>query len=168
VPPPPPPPRPAPPKPQAPQFNLDNLLKDLTRRKPQPATPQSPPAPPAQTAARSQNTNFNPNLPLSMTEQDAIRQKIASNWNVDLGAKGIDTFTVDLRIWVLPDGTVQRAQVENGTRMDDPAYRSFAESAVRAALKSSPLPIPAGKAREVTDGGLVLGFSAKDMLGIGR
>ena len=167
-PPPPPPPRPAPPKaPAQPQFNLDNLLKDLTKRKPSPASPPQAPAAPAQTAARSQNTQFNPNLPLSMTEQDAIRQKIVSNWNVDLGARGIETFVVQLRIWVLSDGTVQNAKIEGQTRMDDPAYRSFAESAIRAALKSSPLPLPSGKTSQITDGNLVLVFSAKEMLGIG-
>jgi hypothetical protein len=166
-PPPPPPPRPAPPKPPTPQFSLDNLLKDLTKRKPTPASPPTAPAPPAQTAARSQSTQFNPNLPLSMTEQDAIRQKIVSNWNVDLGARGIETFVVQLRIWVLTDGTVVNAKIEGSARMDDAAYRSFAESAIRAALKSSPLPLPKGKSDQVTDGNLVLVFSAKDMLGIG-
>ncbi len=102
-----------------------------------------------------------------MTEQDAIRQKIVSNWNVDLGARGIESFVVQLRIWVLADGTVQNAKIEGQARMDDPAYRSFAESAIRAALKSSPLPLPKGKSDQVTDGNLVLVFSAKDMLGIG-
>jgi outer membrane biosynthesis protein TonB len=167
VPPPPPPPRPAPPKPQkpaTPQFNLDNLLKDLTRRQPTPSTPAAPAAP-TQSASRNMNTNFNPEMPLSVSEQDAIRQKIMSNWNVDIGAKGIETFVVQLRIWVLPDGTVQSARIESTDHMDDPAYRSFAESAVRAALESSPLPLPADKAGEITDGKLILVFSAKDMLG---
>ena len=167
-PPQPPPPRPAPPKPPPPQFNLDSILKDLTRRKPTPAAPAA--APPAQTqsASRNMNTTFNPNLPLSVSEQDAIRQKIVSNWNVDLGAKGIETFVVQLRIWVLQDGTVQSARIESTQRMDDPAYRSFAESAVRAALQSSPLPLPANKADQIIDGKLVLIFSAKDMLGLGN
>jgi TonB C terminal len=114
------------------------------------------------------NTSFNPNLPLSVSEQDAIRQKIVSNWNVDLGAKGIETFVVQLRIWVLSDGTVQSARIEGTARMDDPGFRSFAESAVRAALQSSPLPLPPGKADQITDGKLVLIFSAKDMLGLGN
>jgi hypothetical protein len=115
------------------------------------------------------NTSFNPNLPLSVSEQDAIRQKIVSNWNVDLGAKGIETFVVQLRIWVLQDGTVQSARIEGDvSRMSDPAYKSFAESAQRAALQSSPLPLPQGKADQITDGKLVLIFSAKDMLGLGN
>lgn len=169
-PPAPPPPRPAPPKPAPPQFNLDSILKDLTKRKPTPQTAQAM-APPTQTqtASRNMNTSFNPNLPLSISEQDAIRQKIVSNWNVDLGAKGIETFVVTLRIWVLQDGTVQSARIESTNHgMDDPAYRSFAESAVRAALQSSPLPLPANKADQITDGKLVLVFSAKDMLGLGN
>ena len=165
VPPPPPPPRPTPPKPAAPQFNLDSLLKDLTKRQPTPTTPSAAPTQ-AQTASRNQRTNYNPEMPLSVSEQDAIRQKIVSNWNVDLGAKDVETFVVELRIWVLPDGTVQSARIESTQRMDEPAYRSFAESAVRAALESSPLPLPADKADEITNGKLVLIFSAKDMLGL--
>jgi len=168
-PPAPPPPRPAPPKPAPPQFNLDSILKDLTKRKPtQQAAPAVAPPSQTQTASRNMNTSFNPNLPLSISEQDAIRQKIVSNWNVDLGAKGIETFVVQLRIWVLQDGTVQSARIESTSRMDDPAYRSFAESAVRAALQSSPLPLPANKADQIIDGKLVLIFSAKDMLGLGN
>ena len=43
-------------------------------------------------------------MPLSMTEEDAIRQRIIQNWNVDVGAKGIETFFVELRVWVGVDG----------------------------------------------------------------
>jgi hypothetical protein len=123
----------------------------------------APPVP-QQQANRASNTTFNPNLPISMSEQDAIRQKIVANWNPDLGAKDIETFVVDLRLWVSVDGAVQDAKIESQSRMGEPAYRSFAESAQRAAIRSSPLPVPANKASQITNGQLVLTFSARDML----
>jgi outer membrane biosynthesis protein TonB len=166
APPQPPRPRPEPPKKQQQDFKLDDLLKDLTKQRPAPSAPVTTPPAPTQQANRASNTAFNPNLPLSMSEQDAIRQKIVSNWNVDLGARGIESFVVELRIWVMQDGTVQDAKIESQARLDDPSYRSFAESAVRAALKSSPLPLPQGKASQITNGNLILIFSARDMLGI--
>lgn len=176
----PPKPRPEPPKPvqqaqqqQAPkqqkqQFNLDEMLRDLTKRKPQPAAaPQPAPQQTAQVAPRAaSNAPHNPLIPLSMSEEDAIRQKIYQNWNVDLGAKGIETFIVDLRLFVGADGIVRDVSVENQNWNSDGAYRAFVESARRAVLKSSPLPIPADKAGQLTNGNLVLRFSAKDMLGL--
>jgi hypothetical protein len=184
--PPPPKPRPEPPKPQREpqpqvakaepaqkqpkqqQFDLDNMLKDLTRRRPQPAAPAPAPAPQqAQAAPRAaSNAPHNPLIPLSMTEEDAIRQKISQNWLVDVGAKGVETFVVELRLWVLADGTVRDARVESTDRMSDESYRAFAESARRAALRSSPLPLPSDKAGQLTNGNLVLVFRARDMLGI--
>jgi TonB family protein len=164
APPQPPRPRPEPPKKQQQAFKLDDLLKDLTKQKPAPSAPAATPPVPQQQANRSSNTAFNPNLPISMSEQDAIRQKIVNNWSPDLGAKDVETFVVDLRIWVSIDGTVDDAKIESQSRMGDPGYRSFAESAVRAAKRSSPLPIPAAKASQITNGQLVLTFSARDML----
>jgi hypothetical protein len=182
--PPPPKHRPEPPKPQKQEaqaeqqpkqkqqaFDLNNMLKDLTRAKPQPAAP-SPPQPQqqAQAAPRAaSNAPHNPNIPLSMTEEDAIRQRIVQNWNLDIGAKGIETFFVELQLMVAPDGTVQDARIVR-TQGDPPdALRGFAEGARRAALRASPLPLPPSKASQMTGGNLYLTFSARDMLGsVGR
>ena len=180
----PPKPRPEPPKPvkqaapaEQPQkqkqqaFDLNNMLRDLTRQKPQQQT-TPPPAPQqqAQAAARAaSNAPHNPNIPLSMTEEDAIRQRIVQNWNLDIGAKGIETFFVELQLVVAPDGTVQDARVVRTQGDPADALRAFAEGARRAALRSSPLPLPPTKASQMTGGNLYLTFSARDMLGsVGR
>jgi hypothetical protein len=152
-------------------FDLNNMLRDLTKAKPQPAAP-SPPQPQqqAQAAPRAaSNAPHNPNIPLSMTEEDAIRQRIVQNWNLDIGAKGIETFFVELQLMVSPDGTVQDARIVR-TQGDPPdALRGFAEGARRAALRASPLPLPPSKAAQMTGGNLYLTFSARDMLGsVGR
>jgi TonB C terminal len=181
----PPKPRPEPPKPakevaqaeqpqkqqRQQQFDLNNMLRDLTRQKPQQQT-TPPPAPQqqAQTAPRAaSNAPHNPNIPLSMTEEDAIRQRIVQNWNLDIGAKGIETFFVELQLMVSPDGTVQDARIVRTQGDPADALRAFAEGARRAALRSSPLPLPASKASQMTGGNLYLTFSARDMLGsVGR
>jgi hypothetical protein len=184
--PPPPKVRPEPPKPakqtaQAEQqqpkqkqqaFDLNNMLKDLTRAKPQPQTtpPQPSPQQQAQAAPRAaSNAPHNPNIPLSMTEEDAIRQRIVQNWNLDIGAKGIETFFVELQLMVSPDGTVQDARIVRTQGEPADALRGFAEGARRAALRASPLPLPPSKAAQMIGGNLYLTFSARDMLGsVGR
>jgi hypothetical protein len=183
--PPPPKVRPEPPKPPAKQqaeqqqpkqkqqaFDLNNMLKDLTRAKPQPQTtpPQPSPQQQAQAAPRAaSNAPHNPNIPLSMTEEDAIRQRIVQNWNLDIGAKGIETFFVELQLMVSPDGTVQDARIVRTQGEPADALRGFAEGARRAALRASPLPLPPSKAAQMIGGNLYLTFSARDMLGsVGR
>ena len=177
---PPPPPQPAPPRPEPPkpqqqaqtpqkrqqQFDLDNVLRDLTRRKPQAQTAPAKQEAQAPSEASS-NAPHNPLLRLSMTEEDAIRQRVSSNWIWDPGAKDVDRFVVELRIFVLPDGTVRDVRVESGGAGSDERFRAFVEATRRAVLKSSPLPIPAEKAGQLIDGNLVLRFSAKEMLGAG-
>jgi hypothetical protein len=184
--PPPPKARPQPPKPvqqaakteqESPRqkqqaFDLNNMLRDLTRAKPQPANapPQPSPQQQAQAAPRAaSNAPHNPNIPLSMTEEDAIRQRIVQNWNLDIGAKGIETFFVELQLMVSPDGTVQDARIVRTQGEPADALRGFAEGARRAALRASPLPLPPSKAAQMTGGNLYLTFSARDMLGsVGR
>jgi hypothetical protein len=181
----PPKPRPEPPKPvkqaapaEQPQkqqkqqaFDLNNMLRDLTRAKPQqPAAPAPVPQQQAQAAPRAaSNAPHNPNIPLSMTEEDAIRQRIVQNWNLDIGAKGIETFFVELQLMVSPDGTVQDARIVRTQGEPADALRGFAEGARRAALRASPLPLPPSKAAQMIGGNLYLTFSARDMLGsVGR
>jgi hypothetical protein len=58
---------------------------------------------------------------------------------------------------------VVAVQGEAGTFRD-----AFADGARRAILRASPLPIPADKATQMTDGNLILAFSAREMLGARR
>jgi hypothetical protein len=147
-------------------FDLNNMLRDLTRQKPQPQqTPQQQQAQAPAAPRAASNAPHNPNIPLSMTEEDAIRQRIVQNWNLDIGAKGIETFFVELQLIVAPDGTVQDARIVRTQGDPADALRAFAEGARRAALKSSPLPLPPTKASQMTGGNLYLTFSARDMLG---
>jgi outer membrane biosynthesis protein TonB len=164
------PPAPAP-RPQQQQFDLDNVLRDLTRQRPPPQQQQAQaqPAPaPQQQAARPSNAPSNPNLPLSITEMDAIRQKVSQFWNIDPGARGVETFAVELRVWADRDGTVRDVRVV-AVQGEAGGFRdAFADGARRAVLRASPLPMPAERAAQLTDGNLTLTFSARDMLGARR
>ncbi|MCM0021243.1 MAG: TonB C-terminal domain-containing protein, partial [Tagaea sp.] len=180
--PPPAPPRPVPqavpappapaPRPQQQNFDLDNVLRDLTRPRPQPPQPQqqqaqAAPAAQPQAASRS-NAPSNPNIPLSMTEMDAIRQKVSQFWNIDPGARGVESFAVELRVWADRDGTVRDVRVV-AVQGEAGGFRdAFADGARRAILRASPLPMPADKVAQLTDGNLILAFSARDMLGARR
>lgn len=170
APPKPPTPAPAPPAPAprqtAPQFSLDNVLRDLTKPKPQAPAAAATPAPaPQQSARAASNAPNNPLLPLSMTETDAIRQRVSQFWNIDAGARGVETFAVELRVWVLADGTVQDVRIERATGDDSPFRQAFAEGARRAVLRASPLPMPSNGGQQMTNGNLTLAFKASEMLG---
>jgi hypothetical protein len=171
--------RPEPPKPPTPQqppqqqrprqqnFDFEAMLQNMARQRPQPSqpSPQQQPARPTPSAppAAASNAPYNPSLPVSASDKEFVASQIRNNWLVDVGAKGIETFVVELRVLIMADGTVTQARIYNDYgRMGDGAYRSFAEGAVRAALKSSPLKLPPGKASDFAD--IVFVFSGKDMI----
>lgn len=109
---------------------------------------------------------FDPNLPLGSVEnaKGKIVAAIVDKWNVDVGAKGIETFRVTLRVFISPDGTVQRAVVVDRQGSPPDALRAFADGAVRAALRAEKLPIDPVLATQVAAGYLELNFSAADMV----
>ncbi len=86
------------------------------------------------------NMEFNPELPLTMSELDAIKAQIISNWNVTSfsGAVGASDFRVIIEIDLDQQGYVLSVNphYESNT---SPYYRVFVESAIRATKLSSPL-----------------------------
>ena len=76
-------------------------------------------------------------IPLTMTEIDAIRRQIQRNWAVPAGAEGAHEMTVTLRLRLDPDGTVRGVEVVETERMDrDSFFRTMAESALRAVRRT--------------------------------
>lgn len=155
------PPPPAPPVPQRPQqqsFDPDSVLRDLTR---QPRV--QPPAQPAQQQAaapasrRAANTPFDPTRPLSSAEEGAIRGHVEKHWLKDRGAKGIESFVVDIRVWIQPGGQVERAEIVKTTGAPAEPLRAFAEGARRAVLKAESLPVPPTRS-DLGGGNLILTF----------
>jgi len=105
----------------------------------------------------------NPNEPISMTEMDRIRKHVSDRWSIPAGAKDAANLVVEIRVQVLPDGTVTDAQIVNRPLMADSFWIAAADSARRAVRLASPLPIPRDKYDQFKDFTLV--FNPKQMVG---
>lgn len=86
-------------------------------------------------------------IPLTASEEDGIRDQIARNWNLGslAGSPNLDGMVVELRVHLLPDGTITTAELVN-QQPGNPDFRLAANSAIRAVMISSPLKLPPGKA----------------------
>ena len=151
--PPPPPPKPvdlAKPKPApepvvaekpAPPDPLASLLKSVMEsaqnaikleRKQAETQPAEPP-PETSTVSRVSDE------PLSSSVSDAIRRQVEDKWSLPAGATDAGELAVEIRISLLPDGTVQWARIVDQARLSQAFYRAMAESARRAVQQASPL-----------------------------
>lgn len=85
------------------------------------------------------NKEYNENLPMTISEIDAIKSQITRNWNTT-AFSGADSkgMAVTVNIEVDMDGNVIRI-VPNKEFNSSQYYNSFIESAVRAIKQSSPL-----------------------------
>jgi outer membrane biosynthesis protein TonB len=144
---------------------FEALLKNLA---PQPTAP-SPEAPPQKPRVASAAASSQPKAPLgaqlTASELDLIRQQIARCWNIPAGARDSRDLTVEIRVVVDRDGSVQRATIVDQARLgSDPFFRAAAESARRAFFNPQcrPLHLPAEKYAIWKD--LVVDFSPKDIL----
>ena len=80
--------------------------------------------------------------PLSVSVLDAIRRQVEDNWSLPAGAREASGLEVEIRILLMPDGTVREARVVDLARLEregEGFFRSMAESAMRAVQRSSPL-----------------------------
>lgn len=109
--------------------------------------------------------DYNPSMPLAMSEIDAIRQQFMQCWNVPAGAKDAHNLQVFVEVRLNSDGTVIDAQLSQGKARyyTDTFFRSAADSAIRAVHMCSPLKnLPTDKYE--TWKFLELCFDPKDML----
>ena len=80
--------------------------------------------------------------PLSLSVLDAIRRQVEANWNLPAGATDAADLAVEIKIVLLPDGTVRSARIVDSARLNQAGeefFRSMAESAIRAVRRASPL-----------------------------
>ncbi len=155
-------------KAEAKKYNpgqFDALLKNLAAQE----TPPSPDAPPQTMHVASGRASSQPRAPLgsqlSASEVDMIREQISRCWNIPAGARDAKDLVVEIRVVVLPDGTVQQATiVDQGRAAADPFFRAAAESARRAFFNPlcRPLRLPPDKYDLWKD--MVVDFSPKDVL----
>lgn len=150
-------------KTQQEEKQFDSLLKNLTK---EPETPKSDigeitkklttpePAPETQNLGEQ----------LTISDIDALRQQLGACWNVFAGAAEAEDLSVEIRVIVNADRTVQQATIVDTTRYNtDDHYRAIAESALRAVRdpRCSPLKLPDGKYNLWRD--MIVNFNPKDM-----
>jgi outer membrane biosynthesis protein TonB len=119
-------------------------------------------------AKPAKSQTYDPGLPLSMSDKDAIRGQIEHCWDPPVGAKDAQNLIVTLHIELNPDGSVIRVELAgNQSRYNsDSFFRAAADSAIRAVNRCSPLKnLPADK-YNVRDGWkeMILDFDPKDAL----
>jgi len=115
---------------------------------------------------QSRSTHYDPGLPMSMSEIDAIRSQIAKCWNVPSGARNAQDLVVMLRLQLAPDGSLLKVELarESESRYgSDSFFRAAADSARRAVQECSPLKnLPADKYATWRD--MEMTFDPKEML----
>lgn len=140
----------------------DSFLKDVSKKLKKSGKSKKTKSAPDQQAALPEADYDGP--PLNEGEKDLIRQQIKSNWIIDLGMPGLEEMTVEVNVRMNPDGSVVSAKADRGSSNGHPNWNIYAESCVRAVLKSSPLRMPPEKPYEAWKT-MTLVFNARDMLG---
>ncbi len=163
-----PPPKPKPkvvekkPEPPKPEDFLSRMRKAVSKHKPPPVTPQ-----PQLARANVPMTRLGDFAKrLTMSEEDAVRRHIGRCWNPPSGARDVRDMEVRIIGNLRRDGLVQRVRVVDGDKArmrQDPFFRTFAESALRAFYKCGQLPLPPDKYESWK--AFNIGFNLKDMLG---
>ncbi len=103
---------------------------------------------------------------ITISELDRIRTHIARNWSPNTGAPGIELMVVRIRIFLRADGFLSRPPEiieEDPAGQSEQVFRPFADSALRAVLKSVPLYLPRDKYEAWRE--IEFTFSLKEMLG---
>ncbi|NDF11826.1 MAG: hypothetical protein EB060_03295 [Proteobacteria bacterium] len=88
------------------------------------------------------DSDYDPNKPLSVTEVEAIIGQISKCWSVPAGARDAGTMAVALHMMLKEDGTVTSVDIVDVGRYNAPdqaIYRASADAAKRAVIKCSPL-----------------------------
>lgn len=130
--------------------------KDKEQAKPQP-DPHRPPSPQPQEGEGVSNTTTGADGTLGRTAaygvKDYVRAQIERRWYPQGSALLRNDWVVQLHLTLNEDGSVGQAEIVDGGKMGDVAYRDFAFSVRNAALLSAPFALPSGldeAARDMT------------------
>jgi outer membrane biosynthesis protein TonB len=88
------------------------------------------------------SNQYNPALPMSMSEKDAIMSQIARCWTVPAGARDAQNLVITLNAEYNVDGSLVRVELSGTDKLraaGDSFFRSAAESAIRAVKQCTPL-----------------------------
>lgn len=116
--------------------------------------------------ATSKSDNYNPTLPLSISERDAIRSQFVKCWRMPAGAKDDYTLAVRIRVLMNQDGSVREVGLvpdQIGRYQSENFFRAAADAAIRAVHACSPLQnLPMDKYDSWKD--MELNFDPQEML----
>lgn len=152
------------PEPPKPDDFLNRMQKTLSKHEAPPPPPE--PAPQLARADVPQTRLGDYAKRLTMSEEDAVRRHIMQCWNPPVGARDASDMEVRIIGNLRRDGLVQRVDVVDGDKVrmrQEPFFRTFAESALRAFYKCRQLPLPPDKYESWKT--FNIGFNLKDMLG---
>ena len=116
---------------------LQDLLKDMQKNAPKPK-------PQAEAKTKDTAMNVSPTIGdrATMTEKDAIIRHIEGCWRIDPGTEGVDKMAAEIRVFINPDGSVQKVDIVDMTRyFVDASFRTFANSARNAVLGCGKIPM---------------------------
>lgn len=86
------------------------------------------------------NKAFNENMPMSISEIDSIKSQISDKWNTTSFSGGASSgMQVTIRAELDLGANVVSVRSIDGTGSENPHYRAFVESAMRAIRMASPL-----------------------------
>jgi len=144
------------------------LSKELKDPSPKTEEPEENPQDTPQDLPPTQATRPTTSAQMTLSEIDSIRAQIEQCWIVPAGARYAEELVVRVRIFLRPDGGLaQPPQVVDSLRMNTPgeeAYRTAAESAVRAIMKCEPFQnLPVDKYDRWQE--IEMNFDPRSMLG---
>lgn len=145
---------------------LEDILKDVRSEAMKPDAKKDVKKSAAPTNIAKSNAPYDPSLPMTISEMDAIRGQFVKCWRVPAGAKNDYELKVHVNVQLRPDGSVVSAEVAGGDMIrynTDNFFRGAADSAIRAVYKCSPLKnLPADKYSTWKD--MELTFDPRDLL----
>jgi outer membrane biosynthesis protein TonB len=90
----------------------------------------------------SKSQQYNPDLPLSLSEKDAIKSQISKCWLVPAGAKDAQNLIIALHVSYEKDGSLINVTLADASKSrydSDAFFRAAADSAMRAVRMCTPL-----------------------------
>lgn len=119
--------------------NLDSILKsvaDAAKREEGDKKQDS-----SEDQKKAISDQYNPSLPMAMSEIDAIRSQFVKCWNIPAGAKDAHNLRIVVDLHLQRNGQVTKVELaEDKSRYyRDSFFRAAADSAMRAVRRCSPL-----------------------------
>jgi colicin import membrane protein len=128
-----PPRKPSPPTPPAPRFDPKQVEALLDKRQATRLAAAGDVLNPAPSAGVARG-----NAPqMSLSELDALRQRLGQLWNIPAGAKDPEELTVQVRVRLKPDGTLAAPPMVLSSG-NSPLFVAARESAIRALYRGQP------------------------------